>query len=93
MNESRLLHSAWIPPFWAALAMLCWLLPSAVAESWGLLAQSWYWLLLAVLCNRWQHLNAGADRSYRANRRRRPAATRGRPRRSTTTWRSGSRSA
>jgi len=93
MSNNKLLHGAWIPLFWTTLAILCWLLPSGFDEQLGMLVQPWYWLLLAVLCNRWQHLNDSSTQRRSAQFRRRPAATRRRARRFATARHSSPRSA
>ena len=80
MKSTTLMQSPWIPRFWIALAVLCWLLPDSAAQHWGLLAQSWYWLLLALLCQRWQKFGGCGARRPSAHRRRRPSATRRRVR-------------
>ncbi len=80
MNREKLLQSRWIPAFWFSLALFCALLPDSARHSWGLLAQFWYWLALALICLRWQQLGNAEQTRPSARRRRRPAATRRRHR-------------
>lgn len=80
MNHEKLLQSRWIPAFWFSLALFCPLLPDSARQAWGLLAQFWYWLALALICLRWQRRHNAEQTRPSARPRRRPSATRRRHR-------------
>lgn len=57
-------------PGWAAIALLCALLPASIQQQWGLLASSWFWALLALLAWRGQQLVRTTPRRWRPRRHR-----------------------
>lgn len=60
-------------PCWAAIVLLCALLPASLQQQWGLLVSSWFWALLALLAWRGQHLAQAAPRRRKRSRHHRGA--------------------